>query len=141
MNNRFDNIDNQLQDINVKVMDFNVFDMFKGKIDSDGGHGDELFILIQNLEKKLMKKFEFVDEKVKKSEEEAYKIKNDILGMKNNIDINTKTIINHKEQIDIIFAKLDDINTNFKNSLDMQNNNLKDLIDKLRLYFEDQITE
>jgi len=61
-----DKLVKDFQEMSVKIEDFNVYDLFKSNL-ADGGSSDASVILIQNLEKKLFKKFEFIDDKLKKS--------------------------------------------------------------------------
>jgi len=62
-----------LDEIKVKVMDFNIYDVFK-KNNDDGGDNtntntDEFILLIKNLENKVFKKLELQDDRLKKNEE------------------------------------------------------------------------
>jgi hypothetical protein len=115
-------------------MDFNIFEILKNRPTTDGesGNTDALLIMVQNMEKKLLKKFEFVDEKIKKGEDETYKIKNEILNIKNNLDALLKNMLFAKEQIDILFPRLDDVSNNVKTQLDNTRNELKLLIEGIK---------
>ena len=71
-----------MEDISVKVMDFDVFDVFK-ESGMEGGSVDAAKVLIKNLEQKFTHKNEIIDEKMKKNEEDIYKLKNDFQNLKN----------------------------------------------------------
>ena len=71
-----DTMKKQIEDISVKVMDFDVFDLFK-ESSVGGGSVDATKILIKNLEQKIQHKTEIIDEKLKKNEEDIYKLKNE----------------------------------------------------------------
>jgi len=60
----------EMEKIKVKVMDFNVFDVFKNQTDEDGNpkQFDPQIILIENLENKMNTKFGLVETKVKNIE-------------------------------------------------------------------------
>ena len=58
----------QLEDLAIKCNDFNIYDLFKdAKV--EGGNIDLSKVLIMNLEQKVFKKFDTVDEKIKKLNE------------------------------------------------------------------------
>ena len=76
-------------------MDLDVFNMFKPKNNNENkeenfSDKDQIFALLQALEKKTFKKFEFIDERVKKSEEEIYKIKNELTNTKTSVENSIK---------------------------------------------------
>lgn len=131
---KFDSYDKQMEDMNIKFMDFNIIDMFRNKIatEGDSGNTDALLIMVQNIEKKLLKKFEFVDEKIKKGEDETYKIKNELLGIKNNIENLLRNMQHTKEQFEIVFPKIEDVNSNAKIQNEFTKNELRLLIDSYK---------
>lgn len=143
MNNRFNDVDKQLNDVNIKLLDFNIFDIMKKRNESgeSSGNNDELFIMIQNIEKKTMKKFEFIDEKNKKFDDEFYKLKNELSTTKNGLEGTNKVVNGIKEEIDIIFARLEDLKNNIKNSIDLSNLNFNEQLKKLSLYIDERINE
>jgi hypothetical protein len=78
-------LNQKMGDIAVKVEDFNIYDLFKDMKTSDG-NVDASALLIQNLEKKIFKKFEFYDDKNKKVDDDMYKLKNESSNLKNQLD-------------------------------------------------------
>ncbi len=106
-----------MEEISVKIQDFNIYDLFKSS-GSDGGSSDASVILIQNLEKKVFKKFEFMDEKTKKQEEEGYKVKNEISNIKNLLENLTKNIVAMKQETDINFSDTNIVLDGYKEKLE-----------------------
>ena len=74
---------NEMDQIRVKVEDFNIYDLVK---DSGDGNLDASKVLIMALEKKVFKKFEQNDEKYKVLDEDVTKFKNDFNDMINSFD-------------------------------------------------------
>jgi hypothetical protein len=123
-----------MEEISIKVNDFNVYDLFK--TGSEGGSSDAGVLLVQNLEKKTFKKFEFIDEKLKRADEENYKLKTEITNLKKFNDQTIKIIEdNHKE----FFSSTEDLkktNENLSNSLSL----LKIKIEELEKELIEKIT-
>ena len=63
--------------VKVKVEDFNVYDLFKGE-GKDGVDIDAAKILIMNLENKMNKRFDIMEEKNKNNEKDIFKIQEDL---------------------------------------------------------------
>lgn len=61
--------------------------------------------IVQNLERKFLKKFDLVDDKLKSFQDEAYRKKNEITNLLNQIDSSNKIHNNNK---DIIMKELTD---------------------------------
>ena len=80
---------NEMDQIRVKVEDFNIYDLVK---DSGDGNLDTSKVLIMALEKKVLKKFEQNDEKYKVLDEDVTKFKNDFNDLINNFDSLKKKI-------------------------------------------------
>lgn len=133
----------KFEDISVKVEDFNIYDIFKSNL-AEGGSADASIILIQNLEKKLFKKFEFLDEKMKKTDEDSYRFKNEFSNNKIQLENINKALNILKEEnekhnkngvllknlIDEKYnemdAKLKDLNSQINDSFLIQINQLKE---------------
>ena len=80
---------NEMDQIRVKVEDFNIYDLVK---DSGDGNLDASKVLIMALGKKVFKKFEQNDEKYKVLDEDVTKFKNDFNDLINNFDSLKKKI-------------------------------------------------
>ena len=79
---RFSKQDISINEINDKLSDLNVYDIFKG--DSKDINVDKTTILIKGIEQKLLKKLEFLDLRNKTNEEGIFKLKNELIDIKNN---------------------------------------------------------
>ena len=106
---------NEMEQMRVKVEDFNIYDLLK-----DGGDGnlDAAKVLIMSLEKKVFKKFEQNDEKQKNLDEEMFKHKNDVKQINEYIDNLKRKFENENLNDDILnqFNEFkDEINERLKN--------------------------
>lgn len=94
---------------------------------------DEMRILIERLDKRVMKKFEYNDEKLKKLEDDIYKNKNEILNLKTGLEQNNKIQGQHHENIETIFIRLNEFEKKVNKSIDdLRTNseaNINNLID------------
>jgi hypothetical protein len=104
-----------LDQIKVKVSDFNIYDIFKNTSNENGGNVDMVTGLIQNLDNKLMKKLSLQDERFKKNESDIYKIKNDTSNALNLSNQTSKNLTNLKEKVENINSSIEE---NKKDSLD-----------------------
>ena len=123
----------QLENINVKLADINIYDLFKQLNVSDGSV-DVAKALTMNLEKKVFQKISFMDERDKK-------LNLDIMELKTNIQnvVNKNGVISHnmdnikknfKELGELVSSNNSEI-TNMINTLETKNNNMyKELIEK-----------
>ena len=82
LNKEKEEMKKELEEIKVKVVDFNIYELFKDCQTSEGSL-DTSKLLIMNLEEKFIKKTSIMDEKIKKNEEDMYNIKNEFQNMKN----------------------------------------------------------
>lgn len=145
------NYDKDIENLKIKMEDFNIFDIIKGKseggsknrfkIDS-GGNSDQIVALVQNIERKTFKKFDMVDEKIKVFQDEIYKKKNEITNLTTMIDTLSKSLNNHKDSFsnelveniqsikEIINFKENELKNNFQDQFNNLNeafeNKLKD---------------
>ena len=114
-----DVVKKKIEEISVKVMDFNIYDLFKDTM-VEGGSIDASKILIKNLEQKFTQKNEIVDEKMKKNEEDIYKLKNDFQNLKNESDVISHNLDNFKNKIKELVeqvGKTNDNNSNLVNEM------------------------
>lgn len=123
----------QIENINVKLADINIFDLFKD-LNLNEGSVDVAKALVINLEKKVFQKIAFMDDRDKK-------INQDIMDLKTKIQnvINKNGVISHSmDSIKNNFKELGQLvstnnieTTNLINSLETKNNNMhKELIEK-----------
>jgi chromosome segregation ATPase len=130
----------QIEDISVKVMDFDVFDLFK-ESSVGGGSVDATKILIKNLEQKIQHKTEIIDEKLKKNEEDIYKLKNEFQNLKNESDVITHNLNNFQDKIKELVEQVsvtNDYNSNLVNEI---NGKLTETYKKLLQKIEEEKNE
>ena len=124
-----------IEQIKVKVTEFDIYDLFK---DSNiSGDVDVAKLLIQNLEKKVFEKLKFDEEKIKKDEEDLLKLKNDLTNLKNSSNFETRNLTYLKEQIFKIPKDIEEIRSNLSERI-MKN---KEYIDKIKEKFNNNIKE
>ena len=115
-----------LEEIKVKVADFNIYDIFKNTNNENGPNVDVVTGLIQNLDNKVMKKLSLQDERFKKNESDIHKIKNDVLNSNNLSDQTNKIVINLRDIVDkntnSINENKNDSNEKFQKIQDALNN-------------------
>ena len=126
----------ELEEMKVKVNDFNVYDLFKD-CKTEGGNLDVSKVLIMNLENKVFKKIGIIDEKLKKNDEDIYKAKNDIVNLKNQNDVNNRVFANIKEDFKKIIEEIQNMNEQNSNQLNDVENKLNEKINKLIKDFDE----
>lgn len=117
LNKEKDEMIKDLEEIKVKVVDFNIYELFKDCQTSEGTL-DASKLLIMNLEEKFIKKTSIMDEKIKKSEEDMYNIKNEFQNVKNISSAISNSLNGFKNNIKEIsdqFNKTNDENSNVVN--------------------------
>ena len=107
---------------------------------SSGGNS-EFLILLENFEKKIKLKFEKQEDINEKTIDDFNKIKSDLENLKPQVDKNTKNIGNIFEQIDIIFARLNDLKNLISTNNDLINSDFNDKLEKLRNYLNQKLEE
>ena len=80
---KFGEFKTDYEDVKVKVLDFNVYDLFKGD-GASAGNIDVAKSLVMALENKVFKKFSFYDERFKNYDKDIFKLKEDT---RNNMSI------------------------------------------------------
>jgi hypothetical protein len=111
----------------VKVEDFNIYDLFKDLKTADGSV-DASALLIQNLEKKIFKKFEFYDDKNKKVDDDMYKLKNEASNLKNQVDNNQVQTDKNRNDLKIDIDTLQEMLDKVKNDYYLADINLYDKV-------------
>lgn len=141
------NWETNIEELNVKMADFNIYDLFKNNA-IEGGSTDAGIILVQNLEKKVFKKFEFSDDKIKRSEDEIHKIKNSIQLAKANMDSLNKANQLLKEDLDKMNQNISEtreegqaIEERAKNLNEINRKSLLEEIEKHSKQLKDQIDQ
>ena len=104
----------KMEEISVKVMDFNIYDIFKDN-NVEGGSLDVATALVKNLEQKFTQKNEIIDEKMRKNEVDIYKLKNDFQNLKNESDVISHNLENFQSKIKELVEQVQKTNDNNSN--------------------------
>ena len=126
--NNFSTFKTDLEDMKVKVQDFNIFDLIKSGSDNSGGNIDLTKALILNLENKVFKKFGFYDERYKSYDTDIFKIKEDNKNMNNSFSTFKTYIEKNNEEVK---ANLEELNTNLTNDINEIKNEISEIKNEL----------
>ena len=116
--------DKSLNDIRIKLKDFNVLEIFKsiGNNTENGQNNNILLSLIDNLDKNFNSKIKLTEEKMSKIDEANFKMIKDVQNIKNSQDFNNRNIENNKKTIEEIYIKLKDIEKTISNDINIISN-------------------
>lgn len=102
-------IDAILDELNVKVCDFDIYEIFKDT-KTDNGDINIAETLIRNLEQKTFKKFSIMDDKLKQIEVDFIKSKSNLANIKSQLEGGTFTI---NTRIDHLLNNQKQLNNNY----------------------------
>lgn len=128
LSSNYKNLKETVEQINLKVGDFSVYDIFKDVQITGGGDIDASKILIQALEKKVFDKFKFQEDKIKKDEEILLKVRGDLTNLKNSYNFENRNLNYLKQQITQVPNDMEIIRKNLTESINKNN----ELMDKLK---------
>ena len=159
---RLKDIEKKLHEISIKVQDFNIYDLIQSgnnnNNNSSGINSNMIISLIKSLEKKCEDRFVSNEDKIKKIDEDLFKLMKDFQNLKNSQDLNVHNIEQLKNNDENFEKKLTELNNklndaekkiynsinegdqnlaeNFNNTIEklkemIKNNNLENL-DKLK---------
>ena len=136
----------KLEDMQVKVANFDIFSMFQ---DNGDGTIDATKILVKSLEEKVFKKFELIDQRYKVDSLENQKIKNNVENMipKINqfiiqIDKLNENETKYQEEFDNIKKESEENNNDLKLVINNDmNNSLENLKNSIEQNLENKISE
>ena len=105
----------KIRNIESKIQDLNILELFKNN-NGENGEDSNFMVLINNLDKKISSKINFIDEKMKKIEEINYKSNKDVQNLVNSSDLNKRNFNNIKQNQENLENKINNIekNINFK---------------------------
>ena len=130
LNKEKENIKKDLEELKIKVIDFNIYELFKEMKEADGSV-DTSKLLVMNLEEKFIKKTSIMDEKIKKNEEDMYNMKNEFQNVKNKADVINNSLKGFKTTVKEIseqFARANDENSSMVNET---NNKINEVYKKI----------
>ena len=125
---KFSNYKTELEDMKVKVQDFNIIDLIKSGDSGSGGNVDITKALIINLENKVFKKFGFYDERYKSFDADIFKIKEDNKNLNNNFNVIKSQIQKNYEDTQ---NNLNELNTNLTNDINDLKNKISEIQNEL----------
>ena len=126
--NKFSTFKTDLEDMKVKVQDFNVFDLIKSGSDNSGGNMDLTKALILNLENKVFKKFGFYDERYKSYDNDIFKIKEENKNINNSFSTFKSYVEKNNEEVK---SNLDELNSNLTNDINEIKNEITEIKNEL----------
>ena len=136
------NLQDNMLDMNLKVQDFSIYNLFKSVAETKGTtetgviSTDASIVLVENLEKKFFKILENINEKLKKSEEDSYKLRNDNSNNKINLENLTERLNQLKEDNsnykktektlkDLIYEKYEEMDIKLTETTDVMSENFQ----------------
>ena len=125
--------DNSLNEIKLKLKDFNIFEIFKsvGNNSENGQNNNLLISLIDNLDNNINSKLKITEDKIVKLEETNFKIKKDVHDIKNIQDLNNRNIDSNKKTLEEIYIKTRELENKIHINLNEVAHKNKDLEDKI----------
>ena len=118
-------INKDLDEMKIKMVDFNIIDLLKEANISEGSI-DASKILVSNLEKKFIKKTQIIDEKIKKNEDEMHNLKNEVQNVKNEAQVINTSLIGFKSAVDEISEQVTKTNDQNSNMVNETNNKINE---------------
>jgi small-conductance mechanosensitive channel len=144
LNSKIGYFDKLLEEINIKIINFESMPIMNNQDDDKKYTNDELSAMLQSLEKKLSQKIIFIDSKFNKIDEDILKLKQLEKGLEQtnrNAEVTNKNVEFNKEQIAILFAKIEDLKSNCKNNHETTMITVKQQLENFKKYFDDSISE
>ena len=119
MRTKFSQLQKTVEDISVKTLDMNLYDLLKECTLTDSTV-DAAKLLVLNLEQKINKKTGIIEDKTKKNEEDMYKLKIECQNIKNLsevIDHNLKDFKTSIKDVNSQIHQSNEMNTNMVNEM------------------------
>ena len=130
LNKEKEDMKKELEEIKVKVIDFNIYELFKDMKTSEGSV-DTSKLLVMNLEEKFIKKTSIMDEKIKKNEEDMYNMKNEFQNVKNQADAINNSLNGFKNSVKEISEQVTRTNDENSNMVNETNNKINEIYKKI----------
>ena len=140
-----DDIDKRLNDLETKLKDMNILDMFKGLGGEDGDNAG-VVKLINGLDSRFSDKINLIEERLKKMEETSYKNNRDVQKVLNTFDLNKRNSEHMKESIESLENKVNTLeqasNSKFEElneKYDNKTNTIERTIEELNIKAENNL--
>ena len=127
----------KIKDIESKIQDLNILELFKGN-SGENGEDSNMISLINNLDKKITSKINFMDEKMKKIEEINYKSNRDVQNLINSADLNKRNFNNMKKNEENLENKINNIEKIFNLKFNEITNNFNEKINSISKISEEK---
>lgn len=132
LENNNTSVNEKLEQVNIKLNDLNIFELFKNN--SGEGMADDVSLkMLQAFDTKFSTKSNLVDKRLKSIEEDSYKIKNENINFKNLQDSHTRANQTLKEDLEKLKLGLDKLNEEFLINTNVLDKNLNYTRDELIL--------
>ena len=140
-----DDIDKRVSDLETKLKDMNILDMFKGLGGEDGDNAN-IVKLINGLDSRFSDKINLIEERLKKMEETSYKNNRDVQKVLNTFDLNKRNSEHMKESIESLENKVNTLeqasNSKFEElneKYDNKTNTIERTIEELNIKTENNL--
>ena len=130
LNTEKENMKKDLEEIKIKVLDFNIYELFKDMKTTEGSV-DTSKLLVMNLEEKFIKKTAIMDEKIKKNEEDMYNMKNEFQNVKNQADVINNSLNGFKNTVKEISEQVTRTNDENSNMVNETRNQINEIYKKV----------
>ena len=137
MNKDKNEINKVLDEMKIRMVDFNIVDLLKEANISEGSI-DASKILVSNLEEKFIKKTQIIDEKIKKNEDDMNNLKNEFQNVKNEAQVINTSLIGFKSAVNEISDQVTKTNDQNSNMVNETNNKINEKYKKLSQKIEDE---
>ena len=126
-----------LDEMKIKMVDFNIYDILKEANLSEGTL-DASKLLIMNLEEKFMKKTQIIDEKIKKNEDDMYNLKNEFQNVKNEAEVINTSLTGFKSAVKEISEQVTKTNDQNSNMVNETNGKINEVYKKVLQKLEEE---
>ena len=137
INKAREEVKKDLDEMRIKMVDFNIYDIIKEANISDGSL-DASKLLVMNLEQKFIKKTQLIDEKKKKNEEEMYNLKNEFQTVKNEAQVINSSLQGFKTSVKEISEQVTITNDENSNMVNETSNKINETYKKLVQKIEEE---
>ena len=137
MNKDKNEINKVLDEMKIRMVDFNIVDLLKEANISEGSI-DASKILVSNLEEKFIKKTQIIDEKIKKTEDDMNNLKNEFEKVKNEAQVINTSLIEFKSAVNEISDQVTKTNDHNSNMVNETNNKINEKYKKLSQKIEEE---
>ena len=121
---------NRIKNIESKIQDLNILELFKSS-NGENGEDSNMLTLVNNLDKKITSKLNFLDEKMKKIEEVNYKSNRDVQNLLNSSDLNKRNMNYMKQSIETFQKKINEIEKNLNHKYNEIINNFSEKLNSI----------